>query len=90
MCYVITAAGLELLRAGDRSLASAESDADLACAPLPASSPEGKGGLRQARHDVHVTGWVLALERVVTGTSATLVEDRGKHALAADACDLRR
>ncbi len=90
MCYVITAAGLELLRAGDRSLASAESEADLARAPFPASSPQSKGRLRQARHDVHVTGWVLALERVVGRRVSDAARTRGKRALAADACDLRR
>ncbi len=65
MCYVITAAGVELLRANDRLGASAEGDVAAARASAGASSPESSGRLRQARHDVHVTGWVLALERVV-------------------------
>ncbi len=68
MCYVVTARGLELLRAGDRL-------------PRPAASPDGQpdersvsarrrgdGELRRARHDVHATGWVLALEAVIASS----------------------
>ena len=35
--------------------------------PSPAAPVEGDRLLRQARHDVHVAGWVLALEHAVDG-----------------------
>ncbi len=64
MCYVITTAGIELLRARDRLTARAE-EAGSADASSRASAPRGKGLLRQARHEVHVTAWALALGRAV-------------------------
>ncbi len=57
MCYVITGAGVELLSARDRLAVSPEV---LDAAVLTPHS-QGERGLRQARHDVHVAGWVLAL-----------------------------
>ena len=39
----------------------------------PSSLPvAGDGRLRQARHDVHVTGWALALERALGGSAPRL------------------
>jgi len=62
---VVTAAGTGLLRASGRLKAAAESEGD-AARPAPASSlPERESRLRQARHEVHVAGWVLALEEVM-------------------------
>ncbi len=72
MCYVITAAGLELLRANDRLKAPADGEVDAARPPSTASLPESEGRLRQARHDVHVAGWALALTRVVGDARPTL------------------
>ncbi len=69
MCYVITLAGIELLRAEDRVTGLA--DAVAARASATAASPES-GRLRNARHDVHVTGWVLALERLATSARPAL------------------
>jgi Replication-relaxation len=63
MCYAITATGLELLHAHDRLMALGEGDVDtLSGPPSPAAPVQGDRLLRQARHDVHVAGWVLALE----------------------------
>ena len=68
MCYAITATGLELLHAHDRLTALEEGDVDtLSGPPSPAAPVEGDRLLRQARHDVHVTGWALALEHAVDG-----------------------
>jgi hypothetical protein len=64
MCYVITAAGVELLRARDRLTARAE-EAGSNGASSRASAPRGKGLLRQACHEVHVTAWALALAQAV-------------------------
>ncbi len=64
MCYVITAAGIELLRARDRLTASAE-EAGAGAASSRAAGPRAKGLLRQARHEVHVTAWALALGKAV-------------------------
>jgi Replication-relaxation len=73
MCYAITAAGLELLHAHDRLKGLAEEDVDtLPGPPSPAAPVEGDRLLRQARHDVHVAGWVLALEHAVNGAPLTL------------------
>jgi hypothetical protein len=73
MCYAITAAGLELLHAHDRLAALEEGDVDvLSGPPSPAAPVEGDRLLRQARHDVHVAGWVLALEHAVDGAPLTL------------------
>jgi Replication-relaxation len=63
MCYVITVAGVELLKADERFTRLA--GAVVARAGAAAASSEG-GRLRDARHDVHVAGWVLALERLAT------------------------
>jgi Replication-relaxation len=65
MCYSIAAAGLELLRAHERLGTTRET---LSAGP----SVEGDRWLRQARHDVHVTGWALALERTLEGSALTL------------------
>jgi Replication-relaxation len=68
MCYAITATGLELLHAHDRLTTLEPSDVDtLPGPPSPAAPVEGDRLLRQARHDVHVTGWALALEHAVDG-----------------------
>jgi Replication-relaxation len=66
MCYAITAAGLELLHAHDRLTGLAYDDVDTVPGPpSPAAPVAGDRLLRQARHDVHVAGWTLALERAV-------------------------
>jgi protein involved in plasmid replication-relaxation len=73
MCYVIAPAGLALLRAQAR-LTSVESDAQAAL-DLPSAGVKGIEGdrhLRQARHDVHVVGWALALEQAFGPTSLSL------------------
>jgi hypothetical protein len=68
MCYVITAAGLQLL-SGAELIEAHQDDARAASQPKRAHSPgaEDQLELDQARHDIHVTGWVLALERVLGG-----------------------
>jgi hypothetical protein len=62
MCCVITAEGLRLLAAEDRLQAPADRvQGAVRSQPKPALT-ESERRLRQARHDVHVAGWVLALE----------------------------
>jgi hypothetical protein len=76
MCYSITTAGLELLRAQHRSRTPEQGEAGSArvrspsvvIAPTSSLTPSPMGAERllgQARHDVHVSGWVLALERAL-------------------------
>jgi hypothetical protein len=73
MCYAITAAGLELLHAHNRLTVLEEGVPDtLSGPPSPAAPVEGDRLLRQVRHDVHVTGWVLALEHALDGAPLTL------------------
>jgi hypothetical protein len=66
MCYVISAAGLRMLADHDRrpmtgadSLAPGERLVAATSALAPARADESR--LRQARHDVHVGGWAMAL-----------------------------
>ena len=68
MCYVISRAGRQALRAAGRleiDATAARGEEGLAGAPDdPGAGAKGGaygGDLRQARHDVHATGWVLAL-----------------------------
>jgi hypothetical protein len=88
MCYVIATPGLALLVSHGRldALAAGEVDgadhssskSPSASASVSASSPsssvpvEGDRRLRQARHDVHVAGWALALERALGGAALRL------------------
>ncbi len=66
MCYAITVAGLQLLHTHDRLARLGEDELDtLPGSTARAGSVQGERLLRQARHDVHVAGWTLALERVL-------------------------
>jgi hypothetical protein len=69
MCYVIAAAGLRTLADHNRT---AGRDASAAAAPAHASAGSRDDGLRQARHDVHVAGWSLALAAALEGTRLKL------------------
>jgi hypothetical protein len=72
MCYVITNAGLELLRAHERSWMGAQgSEVEVSSMRGPAREQDERR-LRQARHDVHAAGWALALECALGGTRLTL------------------
>jgi hypothetical protein len=67
MCCVITFEGLQLLEAHSQvSLRPDASSGEHAAAGESLRAHSGRQ-LRQARHDVHVAGWVLALERVAGG-----------------------
>jgi Replication-relaxation len=73
MCYALTVAGLQLLHAHDRVTALDEGDVDMLPGPSsPAVPVGGERLLRQARHDVHVAGWALALEHALDGAPLTL------------------
>ncbi len=62
MCYAITPVGLELLHHHDRAKELQEAAVQPRVGTVPV---DGERLLRQARHDVHVVGWTLALERAV-------------------------
>jgi len=73
MCYVITDAGAALLHADGRLQRTAmEGDGDTARQISAPVRSESEGRLRQARHDVHVAGWALALEQVMGTTRPRL------------------
>lgn len=73
MCYAITVPGLRLLHAHDRGKVLQEEDVDMLSGPPSTATPlGGERLLRQVRHDVHVVGWALALERVLDGSPVTL------------------
>jgi hypothetical protein len=61
MCYVVTAAGVRALAEHGREMTPAGDGSPPNGARRPDASRTDDGGLRQARHDVHVAGWVLAL-----------------------------
>jgi hypothetical protein len=66
MCHVITAAGLHLLESYEARPQIPGLDGSRSRAPaLAASGVDSEPRLRQARHDVHVAGWVLALADVL-------------------------
>jgi hypothetical protein len=71
MCYVITPAGLGLLHADDRLSAPADGP-DAVHAASVCSRAGGEPSLREARHDVHVAGWVLALARLLHNARPTV------------------
>ncbi len=60
MCYVIAAAGLRVLTDHGRGAALGDGSS-AAGARAHASAGARDDGLRQARHDVHVAAWTLAL-----------------------------
>jgi Replication-relaxation len=72
MCYVLTAAGLELLDAHRRLARRGDGGYERAgpLRPPPtgrdsSAVASGERALRQARRDVHVAGWMLALEQTL-------------------------
>ncbi|HEY3864864.1 MAG TPA: replication-relaxation family protein [Solirubrobacteraceae bacterium] len=68
MCYAITTLGLALLHAHARPTAVEQGDLDLLSGPTSPAAPMESGRvLREARRDVHVAGWALALEHAVDG-----------------------
>ncbi|HST55661.1 MAG TPA: replication-relaxation family protein [Solirubrobacteraceae bacterium] len=79
MCYVITAAGLELLYARERLVrpAGVSSEASRLPGRLTRTFASNGGAvderaLRHARHDVHVAGWVLAFEQALAAAPLRL------------------
>ena len=71
MCYVIAAAGLRMLADHNRS-AGVGHGAGAADVPARASAGSRDDSLRQARHDVHVAGWSLALAAALDGARVKL------------------
>jgi hypothetical protein len=76
MCYVIAAAGLRMLADHNRTavggVAVSGGGASPADAPARASAGSRDESLRQARHDVHVAGWSLALDAALDGARLKL------------------
>jgi Replication-relaxation len=72
MCYATTVAGLRLLHAHDLGTTLQESDVEASGVPSSAVPVASERLLRQTRHDVHVVGWALALERALDGPPVTL------------------
>ena len=72
MCYVLSAGGRELLRASGRLPETVESRPDSAAERGARSIAAGERRLGRARHDVHVTGWTLALARALGAPAPVL------------------
>ncbi len=66
MCCVITPAGARVLADHGRTSVSHD-ESDGADSNGRTSRARGDGALREARHDVHVAGWALALAEAVGG-----------------------
>jgi hypothetical protein len=67
MCYVIAVAGLRMLADHNRPAGAGAGDV-----PARASAGSRDDGLPQARHDVHVAGWSLALAAALDGARLNL------------------
>jgi hypothetical protein len=72
MCYVITAAGVELLASSWRVEIPVEDPARTGALRGTPSRTSAERRLRQARHDAHVAGWALALAQLDGGAWARL------------------
>jgi hypothetical protein len=72
MCYVITPEGLELLHDAGARVASADTRAPTLDAPAATTLVGQERRLQQARHDVHVAGWALALVQACADLQPTL------------------
>jgi hypothetical protein len=64
MCYVITPAGLRALPHGPLAAADRDEQDAAGMGPSNTASRDASRRLRQARQDVHLAGWALALERI--------------------------
>jgi len=71
MCYVITAAGSRLLVAKGH-LGASQDIGTVADSHSSISRARDDSRLRQARHDVHVAGWTLALSRLLGDPSCSV------------------
>ncbi len=81
MCYLATTAARELLGQQAPLLRSGGIDGQLTPAPVSVGSPRAvdattlradRRGLREARRDVHVAGWTLALEHALEPSAVTI------------------
>jgi Replication-relaxation len=72
MCYVITPDGLGTVRADPEHAVEQEGDHPPIHPSSATAAIKGERSLRQARRDVHVAGWVLALERLCSPARSTL------------------
>ncbi len=72
MCYVLTAEGLRILALRGRPEVAEDGGIDAGPADLRASPAGGERRLRQARHEVHVAGWALALQLAIGRSRSTL------------------
>jgi Replication-relaxation len=72
MCYVIAAGGLRTLEAHGHSDVVVGEGANAAPSSRRTLAGAHGGALKQACHDVHVTGWALALAAVLDGECAGL------------------
>jgi Replication-relaxation len=82
MCYVIAAAGLRALGADHPQVGGGSGAAR---APGQASADARESTLRQARHDVHVAGWALALVAALDG-SPPVLRGPGESVLSPPTC----
>jgi hypothetical protein len=72
MCYVITAAGVQLLAASGRPEIQIDDRAGTSPLQGTPARTSGERRLRQAGHDAHVAGWALALAQLGGGAWARL------------------
>ncbi len=68
MCYAVTAAGVGMLESHGYSAAAFGDGTSSVVASGAGIAGTGENALRQACHDVHVAGWVLALTPLLNGS----------------------
>jgi len=90
MGYLISDAGLAALTRADHGTVASRSDAAVR-GSRPSMSASGEAGLREARSNIHIAGWVLAVAAFLGAPTPTV---RGRDAAAipvpADGADGRR
>jgi Replication-relaxation len=72
MCYVIAPPGLRVLEANGRLDTPGDEPPDAPGSRRRGSDGAADGALAQACHDVHVTGWALAMADLIEGSCAGL------------------
>jgi Replication-relaxation len=69
ICYAITESGIAALGRGRSRDGTRDRPLALTTAPSPPRPGEDRRGAAQVRHELHVSGWVLALELTLGGGS---------------------
>lgn len=82
MCYTITPAGLKLVGEQDESYGRGSIEEKAIGDRHRRVSPQDERLLRQARHDVHVVAWILALQQALANNDSMMLRGPEESAIA--------